>query len=218
MIELITILIIVAILATIAIAGMFKEDKLDTAVEELLVNMRYAQHLAVMNDEFNANDPRWEWKRWRIKFSRSSADRSWSYHIFKDDDDSANNVPSTGPNSNLYIARNPLDGQFITTTTSTSPNVRPESSLFLGAFLTREREISDIKFLPEVRGGCDQTIAFDELGRPFHTSTPSSPSDLGFHYIAYEPGFCTIRLTHISGRTADICVEGETGYIYDCTQ
>ncbi len=76
MMELIFVIIVIGILSAVFIPR-FGQNKLSQAANQLISNIRYTQHLALMDDEYNATNPNWYQNRWTImnpffKTSKSS--------------------------------------------------------------------------------------------------------------------------------------------------
>lgn len=71
MIELVFIIVVIGILAAVIIPNT-RTNPLQEAAIDLLSKIRYTQHLAIVNDTFNASDPTWYQKRWAIKLDTTN--------------------------------------------------------------------------------------------------------------------------------------------------
>ncbi|OIP58356.1 MAG: prepilin-type N-terminal cleavage/methylation domain-containing protein [Helicobacteraceae bacterium CG2_30_36_10] len=71
MLELVFVIVVVGILAAIIIPNTRTNPVREGAVA-LLSHIRYAQHLAMVDDKFDAANPLWFRDRWQIRFSGSS--------------------------------------------------------------------------------------------------------------------------------------------------
>lgn len=65
MMELIFVIIVIGILAAVFIPRL-SSNHLSAGTNQLISNIRYAQHLALVDDEYNASNATWYNKRWSI--------------------------------------------------------------------------------------------------------------------------------------------------------
>ena len=65
MMELIFVIIVIGILSAVLIPR-FGQDKLSQAANQLISHIRYTQHLALLDDEYNASNANWYQNRWTI--------------------------------------------------------------------------------------------------------------------------------------------------------
>ena len=96
MLELIFVLVVIGILAAVMMPNT-KTNRLYEAAQQVVAHIRYTQHLAMIDDQYNSSDADWYKARWQIFFTRT-------------DDNCDNKICySTGyPNSNSK-ARQKLD-------------------------------------------------------------------------------------------------------------
>lgn len=85
MLELVFVLVVIGILAAIMLPQMQSNHARESAIQ-LVSHIRYAQHLAMVDDKFDATDATWFRDRWQITFNGNQ------YSIVND-----NNTPATDP-------------------------------------------------------------------------------------------------------------------------
>lgn len=96
MLELVFIIVVIGILAAVMIPRMDRDNVSEAAID-LQSQIRYTQHLALINDKFDPNNATWFENRWRIRFNNNT------YSIVSGDDastdfalDSQTNNPING--------------------------------------------------------------------------------------------------------------------------
>jgi len=201
MLELVFAIIVIGVLAALAIPRLDNSNK-QGAMDNILSDIRYTQHLALLGSKQMFNEKKWQQRYWHIVFSSCGEDNLF-YMIGTDNDmedsDSANFEKSEA-------ATDPANG-------------RP---MFYSCAGTNKTEVSNRIFLTDnygitevlAEGGCNQGggdhIGFDYLGRPqngFSTSTqPDSASYM------YEK--CTLTFTFTDGTKQKIEIAPETGYAH----
>ena len=151
MIELVFVIVILGILASIAM-GRMERDLHQEASSTMLSHIRLAQQLAISDNKHRSdNNPWWQRAYWQVQF-RQCLNSEWSYRVGSDIglDGGVNSL------SKLESAINPIDGKYLFTTdcqnlgNDESPSVR----------LSKKFGIQNIN------STCTQTIGFDYLGRP----------------------------------------------------
>lgn len=220
MIELIFVLIVIAILAAIIVPEM-KSNKLREAAIQVLNHIRYTQHLAMINDKYDANDKSWYRERWRIRFKEEllysnlspsgTYSNMWAYSIFGD--------TSHDRNPNLSeMAINPIDkDKYLSggyNDTLHLNDARSMKEMRLGP----SYGVEDITFW----GGCRSNITyiyFDHLGRPSNSIIKEAPYELassGWHKLLTSEckiSLCKGKCTGVSSDTEIIIsIHPETGY------
>ncbi len=89
MLELIFVIIVIGILAVTLIPRMKRSPVQECAVD-LLSQIRYTQHLAIIDDKYDSNTATWFKNRWQIRFNGNK------YTITSDN----NTKPATNPSNN----------------------------------------------------------------------------------------------------------------------
>lgn len=213
MMELVFVIVVIGILAAVIIPRT-GSNKLREAAEQVVSHIRYTQHLAMVDDKFDANDAQWYKDRWQIFFANTEGSNNrWSYSIFSD-----STGASTGNPDINELAINPLDrSKYLTGGYSVG------TVAFDDATATRELNIGTKYGITNVNFSANCTtnslrIAFDHQGRPLFD---------GSHLLddAYRNGVnslliqndvngdpCIITMTNSEGATIDIAIEPESGY------
>lgn len=208
MLELVFVIVAIGILSAVFIPR-FGQNKLSEAANQLISHIRYTQHLALMDDKFDANDASWYKKRWQIVFSTAdaNANNKPSYSIFSDKDADG----TVDPNE---IALNPIDKtKYLTggVTGYSQLDIR-NMSTFVG---TKELNLGTKYNIDTISlsGSCSNgtKIGFDHLGRPLKGPL----SGYGSPYPANDliSATCNITMTSSYG-TVVISIEPETGYVH----
>ncbi len=92
MLELVFVIVVIGILAAVIIPRMDRDNASEAAIE-LQSQIRYAQHLAIINDKFDPNNATWFRNLWQIRFN--------------------GNLYSIVSDNNTRFARDPQDGSLI---------------------------------------------------------------------------------------------------------
>ena len=84
LLELIFVIVVIGIIAGTMLPKT-TSTSLDEAGVQLLEHIRYTQHLAMVNDQFNSTDDKWYKKRWELLFGKSDyTNDRYAYTIFSD--------------------------------------------------------------------------------------------------------------------------------------
>ena len=203
MIELIMAIIVLGILAAVAIPRLDRDHK-QHAADSILSNIRYTQHLAVMDYKHKFDNPNWQKRFWKIMFAACDNDDLF-YRIGSDDDmDSAGTFDkdesAIDPISGLpiYLANNDL-------------NCDDDLTVSSEIFLSKRFGVTAIDTT-----GCNDVahIGFDHLGRPHQSFGGSTKPDYG----SYLNARCTFTFTMTNADTFSIHIEPETGHAFIDTQ
>ena len=212
MLELVFVIVVIGILSAIFIPKV-GQNKLSEAATQLISHIRYTQHLALSQDEYNTTDVNWYKKRWQIFFANTVGSNGWAYTIFSDANGDGN------PNVS-EIAVNPLNqSKKLTGGYSAGTIAYGDSAASDKLNLAHKYGISNISFSANCSDGNSLRIAFDHIGRPLFGSihllnapyTVGGASRLIQNDAAGNP--CIITITR-SGNTAKIAIEPETGYVH----
>jgi len=208
MIELIFVIIVVGILAAMAMPRIDRDIR-QGAAQTILSNIRYTQHLALMDNKHKFDDRNWQKRYWKIMFGTcTGTDRFFMVGSDDDEDGGASgffdiNESAIDPtNGKPLFWTNGQDCSQGDTSKTVSPQI----------FLSKQYGINGFTF----SGGCNgvQYIGFDRLGRPhvgFHSANNIDPD-----YASYMPDDCTISFTFTDNSINDlnITINKETGYAY----
>jgi prepilin-type N-terminal cleavage/methylation domain-containing protein len=199
-IEIVVVVVIVGILTAIVISS-FKEDNIELAKEEMILRLRYAQHLAVMEDKFNTEQGFWDRRRWR--FHCSDATRSCA--VLAPSQLTPAGVVINPPIPSDF-ALDPQDRTLLTGDCMGAvgcSDLNTTQRLALGS----KWGISRIEKSNNCRGAAGVlTIIFDEIGRPYGLNG-DTPELLN--------ATCRITITHSQEGQESFCVEPETGFVRD---
>jgi len=211
MIELVFVIVVIGILAAVIIPNT-RTNPLQEASIQLQSHIRYTQHLAMVNDTYDANDPNWYKKRWQLNFGKNNASNNvYAYSIFSDTAGA-----STGDIQHSELAINPQNPQQVMTGGTTNGPLETNvlsynNSGFLGMKklnLGMTYGITDVR----LSGGCSGArISFDYLGRPMRgdQSSMTGPYAAGTQRLIMQN--CLITLTN-GVDNVFLTVAPETGY------
>ena len=213
MIELVFVIVVLGILASLAMPRLDR-DLSQEAADSILSDIRYTQHLALMDDMHEFDDPKWQQKFWRIVFSTCDSGKKHYYMIGSDTNKgSANNALFAQTEAAIDpVNSKPMFGNPALCNTDGGPAVSDRM------FITRKYGIKTVLFT----GGCNGTVngsggdhlGFDHLGRPHHGFSTSTIPD----YASYMTTTCVMTFTLTNGKTFKINIEPETGYAFIDTQ
>jgi len=204
MLELVFVIIVIGILAVLAMPN-FNRHPLQEAAEQVAGHIRYTQHLAMVDDRFDATNPQWYSQMWVLRIRKvadvnNGGEDEWYYEVFSD---RSNDNDSTEAEE----ATDPLTGQSLG---NGSFNNTVDDNKIIN--LTRKYGIKDIVYAGGTNNiGSTQTrIAFDNLGRPYRNASPNLGENWRRYLITSD---ITITLTGSDNQTAVITVRPETGYV-----
>ena len=196
MIELVLVIVVLGILATLAMPRL-ERDLRQEAADNILSSIRYTQHLALLDNKQKFNNAKWQRRFWRIMFAQCS-DGKYFYRIGNDDD-----MDSTSTFEESEAAIDPSNGKvmYVANNASCDTNVMSENILIGKKYGVTVDEGED---------GCDglRSIGFDHLGRP-HTGFSSSSQPNSASYMSEE---CILNFTMSDSTTLQISIQAETGY------
>lgn len=200
MLELVFVIIVIGILAVLAMPN-FRGNPLQTAAEQVATHIRYTQHLAMVDDKYNPNDPTWWQMRWQIQFEDDAFDPGQKiYIIYSNEDKDANEDDNE-------TARDPFTGQLMRG--ANSDIMAPPFKYMDNLMISRQYGITNVTFSAgcNASGPTSNRIGFDNLGRPYTRSNSAiSP------YADLMTADCNITLVHSDGN-ATLTVTPETGYV-----
>ena len=210
MIELILVIVVLGILASIAMPRLDRDLKQEAA-DNILSSIRYTQHLALLDYKHKFDDPKWQQRFWRIVFSTCS-DSDRFYMVGADD-----NMESS---SNALFDRNesaidPANGKPMFWIGGDDCSTGGDGTVSKNIFISKLYSITQVT----PGGGCSSAahIAFDHLGRPHHGANFTQSGDsVATHpiYSGYMQTACTFTFTLSDGETFDISIEPESGYAH----
>ena len=213
MIELVFVIVVMGIIAAVALPR-FAADNVQDAMDQILSDIRYTQHLALVDnviDQGIPRDTRWQSAFWTIQFQKTTdGGGDWAYTIGSDSDYSS----KISLNEAAVDSRDgrPIFGDVTASATNVSPKV----------FITKKFGITNIDFaigcdVPTGAGGANNAshVAFDNFGRPHKghfVAAGVAPAAASPDYSSTMQGNCTIAFTFAGGETSWITIQRETGY------
>jgi len=214
--ELIFVIIVVAILSAVMIPNV-ENNSLKQSAQQVASDIRYTQHLAMINDRYNPLDlngtgtVKWYKTRWQILFSNNnSANGQWAYTIFSD---SYGN--STGNPNRSEIATNPGDiSKIMTGGQSASDDLNISDPSFIGMNrlnLGLTYNITSVTFSNSCSYYNSKRLIFDYMGRPLIGNIRSLTLPYDNAHILKQD--CNITLTHADGNSIVLTVQAETGFV-----
>jgi prepilin-type N-terminal cleavage/methylation domain-containing protein len=217
--ELVIVIVVIGILAVIATPS-FQRDPLAEAAHQVASDLRYTQHLAMVDNKFNPNDSQWYKARWQIFFTKAKgADYHWAYTIFSD------GAKHTGNPDLSEVAVNPLDNTKLLTGGYSGNLItqydgdRATNTLNIG----HQYDIKDVV----MTGGCKLPktrlrLSFDYFGRPIFDNQKlfdGMYTKKGKSMLVQKQ--CQITLCSVAEcksatkeEKITIAIEPETGYIH----
>ena len=210
MLELIFVIVVMGIIIAVVTPNT-RSNPLQEAAVQLAAHIRYTQHLAMMDDRYNAADNIWYKERWQLAFySNEYTDYAESYTIFSDTEGA-----STGNAQESEIARNPENSaQIMTGGYGSASAIDYNDDKFIGM---KKLNIGKTYGVTSVMlgGGCRSTgarLSFDHLGRPLQGDhdTMTGPYSAGTQRLITLD--CTITLSDTTDSIV-LHIEPETGYV-----
>lgn len=220
MLELVFAIVVIGILAAVMIPQSHT-NRLNEAATQVLSHIRYTQHLAMVDDQYDSNDSNWFKGRWAIRFKQdlvysllSPSDtytNEWAYSIFNDKSHDGN--PNTSE-----MAKNPSNSsQYLSGGYNDTLHLNNELSM-QEMRLGSAYEVSEVAF----GGGCRSNILyiyFDYLGRPFNSMNNNhsyEQASSGWHKLLTENCNISLCTSTCTGSSSDteiiISIHPETGY------
>lgn len=196
MIELVFVIIVLGILASLALPRLNRDIRQEAA-DNILSAIRYTQQLALLDNKVSTST-KWQQTLWAIRFTGGSN----AYYTIGTDDNNNSTISkeetAIDPTNGKYFYNS--SGAFSTIAKDESPNI----------FLGHKYNINQINF----SGGCSNNqkhIAFDHLGRPYNGIGTAS-----WDFAKLMHTDCTINFK-FADRTIDdlnIIIEKQTGYAH----
>ncbi len=203
MLELVFVIVVLGILAALALPRLDRDLKQEAA-DSILSDIRYTQHLALIDDMHLYNFPDWQKRYWVMIFSTCTGTDKF-YMIGSDNDRTGS---TNGNFSSLESATDPANGKRMHWTGGNDCSNGGGSGISDRIFISKKYGITAV----DPSGDCISAahIAFDHLGRPHHGAgfaNSSIPNHAG-----YMDAACTFTFTMSDGDTFAIVIQPETGY------
>ena len=200
MIELVLVIVVLGILAALAIPRLDRDLKQEAA-DSILSDIRYTQHLALLDNMHEHNNTLWQKAFWRIGFNGCTDGGLYEY--IGSDSDYGGGI---GDNE---AAIDPVNGKKMYWGTASCAD-GGDANTSDRIFITHKYGINTITW----NGSCSaaQYIGFDHLGRPHQGFAGAPTSGEKPDYSSYLTTACTIVFNMIDGNSFSISIQPETGY------
>lgn len=195
--ELVFIIVIIGILATVIIPKT-ETDSLQQAATQVISDIRYTQHLAMVDDKYDANNSEWFKGKWQFLFGESNnTNKLYAYTIFSDKSTYSGNPDPKEMATNPLDKSKLLSGGFSGTLNWEDAKASKTLNIGYSYGITNVRQ-----------SGCGaKRISFDYLGRPFKGNNKSWTSSID----GLLKKSCKFTL-YQNDNTITIQINPETGY------
>lgn len=213
LLELVFVIVIIGILSAILIPKT-ETNSLREAAIQLVSDIRYTQHLAMIDDKFDSQDSDWYKTRWQIVFGSSvSTNQKLAYSIFSDTSKTAQ-ADQTEMAKNFLDTNKLLSGGY--SGTLNTDDDRASSRLNIG----QKYGIVEYHLTGGSTGSAAARILFDHLGRPYRGSSGTLSSST--HRLASSQIYIKLCTDACIGSNSSansdteivIVIEPETGYVH----
>ena len=204
MLELVFVIVALGIIAAVAIPRIDR-DLTQEAADTVLSNIRYTQHLALVDYRHDFTDPKWQRAFWQIRFE-SCADSSGLFLSIGSDKGYGGDIDKS------EAATDPANGLPMFWKNTDACTHGGDATVSENIFLTKKFGVKSVTGT----GGCAgiSHIGFDHMGRP-HTGFKNSSAP---NYSTYMRQACTFTFTMSSGETFAVTIQPESGYVTINTQ
>ena len=198
MLELVFVIIVLGILASLVMPRLERDLKQEAA-DNILSNIRYTQHRAILDYKHAFNKPKWQQRFWKIMFA-PCLNGELFYRVGSDD-----NMSSTGLFTKNEAAIDPTNGKPMYWANNDDCSNGGDGTVSKNIFISNKYGVTAVDTT-----GCNNVshIGFDHLGR-LHQSFGASTSA---NYSSYVDASCRFTFTMSDGDTFSIDIEPETGY------
>lgn len=204
LLELVFVIVVIGIISATVIPRT-NSNNLQEAATQMISHIRYTQHLAMMDDHFDAGDSNWYKNKWQFIYgkSNSSSRDTGGYYAYSIFSDWAKN--SQGKPDLREMAINPANkSKYLSGGYSGTLDWKDDKA-------SKKLNIGYSYSIDNItKSGCEaQRISFDYLGRPFKKNDKIWDSSVK-NLLTKK---CTFTL-HSDGKKIDIIIEPETGYTH----
>ncbi len=202
MLELVLVIVVIGILAALAIPRLERDLKQEAA-DTVLSNIRYTQHLALIDNKHKFNEPKWQRALWKIQFENCTDGVFIGI---------GTDMDYEGDTDLSEAAIDPANGKPMFWRNTSSCKNGGDGTVSKNIFLTKKYGVKSVAG----SGGCfgKKHIGFDHLGRPHIGYAASSTPDNS----SYMNTKCTFTFTLSDDDTFSVDILPETGYAYIANQ
>ena len=200
LLEIILVIVVIGILATLAMQS-FSSNALTQATEQVASHIRYAQHLAMVDNAYTQNSTvTWQNNRWQIHFEDSNIGNQHKIYLLYRNKDGQTNEDDD------ELARDPLTGKLMSGKLLDNPKYMNIMDL------TETYGIKNIIFSSSCHyssaSATSNRLVFDNYGRPYYYANSTHRNPLEFRLKSN----CVITLVGKEGNST-ITVRPTTGYV-----
>jgi len=214
LLELIFVIVVIGVLVGVLLPRT-RTNPLHEAAIQIVNDIRYVQHLAFMDDKYDAQDRHWYKGRWQIVFGHNRFSKyKWEYTVFSDSSLSKTVDLYSGDPKESEIAKNPQNPrQIMTGGYNNTAALDIRNANFKGI---QRLNIGQKYGITNVRlsGGCRYgRISFDYLGRPLMGDLHTMSGAYNAPTQRLIQRNCIVTLSHGTD-TIKIVITPESGYAY----
>ena len=188
MLELVFVIVVIGIITAVMLPRIDRDNVFE-ASQQLISHIKYAQHLAMIDNRYDATNPLvtdWYEQRWQIELLACGG-----YIVYSD-------TNKGGGANRSEAADDPLTGKKLFTNTTCTENTLDFPNVRLADYYGIDNIVTSADC-----GG--QSIMFDNIGRPYIANTING--------VMTDPCDITLNMDG-NGSGAVIRIEPETGYTY----
>lgn len=202
LLELVFVIVVLGILASLVLPRL-NADKKQEAADAILSDIRYTQHLALLDDKHSFYRKKWQKSFWRIGFE-SCGNSSGIFEYIGSDMDYQGDI------DNKEAATDPANGKKMNWINTETCSKGGDTLTSDRIFIKHKYGVTSVSWT----GSCNQAqyIGFDHLGRPHQGFAGSGGNTPNFS--TYLPDVCTIIFTMSDNDTFKISIAPETGYAH----
>ena len=195
LLELVFTLIIVSLVFSF-IYIKFDDNKTKLAASKLVLFLKEARNLALIDSKKEISDELWHKKRWTLKFFNCRSSVGGLYYVIYSDEN------KTGHPSSDESLKDPQTGKYIYSTNWCTYN--DDRSKYV--LLTKEFDITDVEI------SCNSTTTIGQISFGSDGKIYSKLTEIESEYEIEET--CTIELISENDNKTKIFLESKTGYVY----
>jgi len=205
MIELVFVIIVLGILASVAMDRGDRDLKQEAA-ETILSHIRLAQQLALSDNKHRSdNNPKWQTSYWRFEYQKCNNVDRYIYRVGSDMD-------LSGGINKIESAIDPTNGKYIWANGSCNSFDDLASDESSDVYLYGRFGVEHISHSTTAGSCTTQNIGFDYLGRPHSGLGDYKTNNSNFQKLMTKD--CILTFTMSNGDTFQIKIEAETGHSF----
>ncbi len=204
MIELVFVIVVLGILASLAMERMDRDLKQEAATT-ILSHIRLAQQLALRDNKHRIdNDSKWQTSYWRFEYEKCDNQDRYIYRVGADSD-------LSGGLGKKESAVDPINGKYIWADGACNSSEDLDADESPDVFLYGKFGVEGISH-STTSGSCTaQNIGFDFLGRP-HSGIKTYKTNNNSSFQKLMTKDCILTFNMSDGTSFKIKIEAETGH------